>query len=211
MKLDGCFLLHTLILKETILNNTSNVPTVLTDEIMFNSARTIAKKHYYKWKNEYNGLLYDDLEGEVMEWVAQKRQQGLQKFADEGYYHYLGWMNKGVGRMLARWCQEELVRSRMFVALGSLDVESETGKLKQLLPVGLTYYIVRESLIDGNESMLALAEKSCTEKQYYAIKRLLFDGIKPVIVAKEMGVTYGTPRFHMDRGIHNIVSKGWKV
>lgn len=193
------------------MNSDNPLPTKLTDELMFANARTIAKKHYYKWKNDYNGLIYDDLEGEVMEWVALKRQQCLQKFADEGYYHYLGWMNKGLGRMLARWCQEELVRSRTFVALGSLDVESEGGKTSQLLPVGLTYYLVLESLIDGNESMLALAEKSCTERQFYAIKRVLFEGIKPVIVAKEMGVAYGTVKFHWDRGVHNTVSKGYRV
>ena len=193
------------------MNPDFTLPTMLTDELMFANARTIAKKHYYKWKNDNNGLNYDDVEGEVMEWVALKRTRCLQMFADKGYWHYLGWMNKGIGQMLARWCQEELVRSRTFVALGSLDVESETGKLKQLLPVGLTYFIVHESLVEGNESMLALAEKTCTERQFYAIKRLLFDGIKPVIVAKEMGVSYGTPRFHMDRGIHNIVSKGVRV
>lgn len=186
----------------------TDVPTVLTDEIMFNNARTIAKKHYYKWKSQWNGLIYDDLEGEVMEWLAQKRQQCLQKFADEGYYHYLGWMNKGLGRMLARWCQEELVRARSFIALGSLDTAYEGGDTMQTLPVGLTYYLVLESLIDGNESMLALAERSCTEKQYYAIKRVLFEGVKPKIVAKEMGVAYGTVKFHWDRGVHNIVSKG---
>lgn len=189
------------------MNTLPDVPTKLTDEIMFNNARVIAKKHYYKWKSQWNGLFYDDLESEVMEWLTVKRQQCLQKFADEGYYHYLGWMNKSIGRMLARWCQEQVVRDRTFVALGSLDMESDSGKTSQLLPVGLTYYLVLESLIEGNESMLALAEKSCTERQYYAIKRTLFDGIKPKIVAKEMGVAYGTVKFHWDRGIHNMVSK----
>lgn len=181
--------------------------TLLTDHIMFADVRKITKKHYYKWKSQWNDLYYDDLESETMEWLTLHREQCVQVFSEKGYWHYLGWMNKSIGRMLSRYCQEHTVRSRSFIALGSLDTATEGTETMQTLPVGLTYYITLQGIKNGREDLLSLAALHCTDKQYYAIKRLLFDGEKPAIVAKEMGVAYGTPRFHMDRGIHNIVSK----
>lgn len=191
------------------MNTPQPLPTLLTDELLFAHARTIAKKHYYKWQNPINNIDYDDLEGEVMEWVVIKRKQCVQKFSDEGYYHYMGWLNKCVGQMIARWCQEQLVRGRTFVALGSLDTMQEGSETMQGMDVGLTYYGTVQGLTNGDQRLLKMASQACTDRQYTAIKRVLFDGEKVGVVMVEMGIAYSTVKFHIDRGVHNIVSKAY--
>lgn len=176
-------------------------------ETMVADTRKITKQHLNKWRGTWNDLHYDDLESESLFWLVTHYEQGFQLFSLKGYWPYYGWLKKSIDRMLFRWCQEQVVRSQSFIALGSLTAESEDLEHSQTLPVGLTYYMALEGLKNGSEPLLLLAVESCTDKQYYAIKRVLFDGEKVRVVAEEMGVVVQTVKFHIDRGVHNMVSK----
>ena len=135
-------------------------------------------------------------------------------FSEKGEHYYRGWLKKSLGRLLDRWCQEYAVKECTFVSVsGFADKENTEDKMtvRNHDNHNYTYFTVKELLIAGDKKVWAFADTACTDRQRFAMKRMLLDKADWAVVKEEMGVTVYTVRFHVDRGIHNIVSKsrGW--
>lgn len=180
-------------------------------EQLFNDVRTIAHRHYANWYG--NGLDKNDIESEALDWAWPKleRFQELQKESQNGYEKYL---KIGLTRLLNRWCQEQLVRQvSLYSFYEDYDNSENTAHTGRHV---ITYAAVKTGLKGGDERYYKLAEESCTDKQLICIRGVYYNGLglkhgdAVALVAAEGKLSRQTVYSHIDRAIHNIVSRACK-
>lgn len=167
-------------------------------------ARLIVKKHNWSWNNRFDE---DTLESELMYWVATHYISLMEIHNKNGQNQYFGYFTKCATTLLNRFCLNE--RVYQIENMESIDSTEWAPNGDKVVGREFTRVNVETMLKAGNKRFIELAKSICTEIQFKAIEAVLIEGKTVKQYSLLQGVKAQTVHSNIERGISNIVVRGF--